>query len=615
VTNALLTVPTRFRSESTPELGDRELLDRFVATRNEGAFAELVHRHSGSVWSVCRRVLRREHDAEDAFQAVFVVLARNAATIRNREAVGSWLYGVAYRIAMRARQSAGRRRESEQRGAAPHSAESPSSEAALRELQEILDEEVQLLAEKYRASFILCCLEGLSKSEAARALGCKEGTVSGRATRARQLMKKRLARRGISITCALAAAALSHGVVAASAPSMLINTTIQGAITGAAANLSPAALALADGTVRALAVTKLKTGLGMILMVLAFVTGAAWMPYDFFAAQVDLPPSEPGVDFYYDFRGGKPLPPVFTPFGVDSGTVIKPEEEGLRVTLSRSRQRTDKAGLKLAYRMTGDFEVTAGFELLQAERPTEGVGLGFSLFLDTAPSVGEGLGLERLNHIQRKDILSSFHMTPGKNGKRDFHHEWQPSAMRSGRLRIIRSAGQATFWAAEGDTGAFQKLPLDQPFAAEMTTVWVAAYPGAAHNPVDLRIKDLRIRNLDADGRQLLSREATVPAMPPGGTHDEMPAPGHAGRWLLLLTMAFLLLVATFTVAFLWVRHRRRTEDHTEGQPNPASKAKTLLDIICSHCGKPLRARTELAGKKVRCPHCGTSMLVPAQHA
>ncbi len=89
MTNAFVTVPTKIRSESAPELGDRELLDRVVATRNEAAFAELVRRHSCTVWSVCRRVLRREHDAEDAFQAVFVVLARNAATIRKREAVGS----------------------------------------------------------------------------------------------------------------------------------------------------------------------------------------------------------------------------------------------------------------------------------------------------------------------------------------------------------------------------------------------------------------------------------------------------------------------------------------------------------------------------------------------
>ncbi len=614
VTDAFLIVPTKSRSESIPELGDRELLDRFVATRDEAAFAELVQRHSGTVWSVCRRVLRREHDAEDAFQAVFVVLARNATKIRKREAVGSWLYGVAYRTAMRARQAADRRQECEQRRGEPHRAESPASEAALRELQEILDAEVQRLAEKYRAPFILCCLEGLSKAEAARALGCKEGTVSGRATRARQLLQKRLARRGISITGALAAAALSQGGVAASAPTVLIHTTIQGALTGqAAATLSPTALALADGIVRTLAGTKLKTGLAMMVMLLTFVTGAAWAAHEL-GAQVGLPAPEPPTppaadDFYYDFRGGKPLPPAFTRFGLDVGTVVQPEEEGLRVTLPLSRQRTDKAGVKLAYRLAGDFEVTTGLEILQADRPTEGYGVGFSLFLDTEPAVGEGLGLERLHRIEEGDVLTSFHMTPGTNGKREFHKKWHPSAMRSGRLRIVRSAGQATFWAAEGDAAEFQRLALDQRFVAATTAVWVAAYPGAAHNSVDLRIKDLRIRTLNAAGRPLLAREAAVPAMPPSATDDETPAPRPARRWLLLGTALFLLL-ALLTGVCLWLRHSRRARHDAEESPSPAM-ARAPLAVTCSSCGQALRARAELAGKKVWCPCCGTAVLIP----
>src|SRR5579862_5394259 len=133
----------------TPELGDADLLERFLVHRDEVAFASLVRRHSSTVWSVCRRVLPREQDAEDAFQAVFIVLARKAASIRKREAVGSWLYGVAYRIAMRAKRTGNRRQQREKQGERSGKIESPAGAASLRELHEILDEEIQRLGENY----------------------------------------------------------------------------------------------------------------------------------------------------------------------------------------------------------------------------------------------------------------------------------------------------------------------------------------------------------------------------------------------------------------------------------------------------------------------------------
>jgi RNA polymerase sigma factor (sigma-70 family) len=145
------------REITTPcsrEPSDFQLLECFIARRDEASFATLVQRYGDTVWRVCQRVLRQEQDAEDAFQAVFLLLARKARSIRKPEAVGSWLYGAAYRTAMRARRSFSRRQEHEEQVARPMPEPPPWNEAALRELQRLLDEEVQRLGEKYRVPFV-----------------------------------------------------------------------------------------------------------------------------------------------------------------------------------------------------------------------------------------------------------------------------------------------------------------------------------------------------------------------------------------------------------------------------------------------------------------------------
>src|SRR5262249_37265012 len=125
-------------SSLAADFSDQQLLDCFVASRDEAAFARLVERHGGTIWRLCRRILQQEHDAEDAYQAVFIVLARKAALIRKGEAVGSWLYSVAYRIAVKARNSSRSRRELEKQTADLARDNPPWGEAALRELQRVL---------------------------------------------------------------------------------------------------------------------------------------------------------------------------------------------------------------------------------------------------------------------------------------------------------------------------------------------------------------------------------------------------------------------------------------------------------------------------------------------
>ncbi len=171
---------------------DAQLLERFAVRHDQDAFELLVWRHSRMVLGVCRQLLRDEHDAEDAFQASFLLLAKKAVRIRRREAVGGWLYRVAYRVALQARAGTVKRAAREQPldGVPVPSAESdPSMEAAGRELRQALDEEIESLPQKYRSVFVLRCLAGKSGEETARELGCPVGTVESRLTRAREKLR------------------------------------------------------------------------------------------------------------------------------------------------------------------------------------------------------------------------------------------------------------------------------------------------------------------------------------------------------------------------------------------------------------------------------------------
>jgi RND family efflux transporter MFP subunit len=267
----------------TPEAGgasDAQLLGRFAAHRDEAAFELLLWRHAPVVFGVCRRVLHDLHDAEDAFQATFLALARHAHRIAKREAVASWLHKVAYRTALTARGQRAQRDATEKLcGAAEHLAVFPDAAVASenQELRRVLDQEINRLPQRFRAAVILCYLEGKSVDEAARLLGCPRGTVASRLARARERLRVRLAGRGLALTAALAVLAPAK---AASPPLAMIPTLVAAAVRftaeGAAANgvHSTRVIALTEEVLRAMFLHKLKTGTVILMAFIGILLAA-----------------------------------------------------------------------------------------------------------------------------------------------------------------------------------------------------------------------------------------------------------------------------------------------------------------------------------------------------
>jgi RNA polymerase sigma factor (sigma-70 family) len=248
------------------ELPDALLLRRFADGRDEAAFEALVRRHGGLVWGVCRRALGHEQDAEDAFQATFLVLARQAASIRQAGSVVSWLHGTARRLCLRAKRDLARRHRHEGRAGRPEAAGAEPG-PALWELQVALDEEVRRLPEKERAVFTLCVLEGIDRPVAARRLGYPLGTISVTLWRARLRLRRQLARRGVAFTAALTATSLAS-VGTAAVPRRLLAAGVTTAL-GRAEAVPVRVGALAEGIGRG--VNALRRTVAALLVTVAVV--------------------------------------------------------------------------------------------------------------------------------------------------------------------------------------------------------------------------------------------------------------------------------------------------------------------------------------------------------
>jgi RNA polymerase sigma factor (sigma-70 family) len=256
---------------------DRELLTRFVQQRDEAAFTALVQRHAPMVLGVCRRVLRHSHDAEDAAQATFLVLAYNAKSIEKRGSLGSWLHTVAYRAARKLQADILRRTGCE-RSLADVSTAEATQEVTWREVQLVLDEELNRLPEKYRAPLVLCFLEGMTQDEAARQLGWSREVLRGRVDRGRKRLRCLLVRRGVTFSAAMLGTAMAGGASAGMASPAFVDYTVKAAALVAAGQAAaqgaiPAEVAALAGEVsRAMFTIKLRAAV-LALLVVGILSG------------------------------------------------------------------------------------------------------------------------------------------------------------------------------------------------------------------------------------------------------------------------------------------------------------------------------------------------------
>ncbi len=268
---------------------DRQLLEAFLRQRDEEAFGVLLRRYGPLVLGVCRRLLRDPHDSEDAFQATFLVLLRKASTLRDRDLLAGWLYGVACRSALKARGNRARRRAREQ--PLPEEPAAPADVPVETELRTVLDEELRRLPAKYRLPIILCYLQGATYAEAARRLGWPAGTVSGRLARARDLLRARLERRGFALPAAAVGAVLAQEAAAVPAPLALATLRAALSLTAAAgAGISASVATLTEGVLHAMFLTKVKIAVVVLLAAVGVGAGTWGLTYPRLAAHEPTPP-------------------------------------------------------------------------------------------------------------------------------------------------------------------------------------------------------------------------------------------------------------------------------------------------------------------------------------
>jgi RNA polymerase sigma factor (sigma-70 family) len=328
------------------DLTDGQLLEEYLCRHDAAAVAALLQRHGPMVWGVCRRALANHHDAEDAFQATFLVLIRKAASIVPREMVGSWLHGVAHQTALKARALRAKRQARERQVKAMPEPQAVPEPDRWQDVQPLLDQELRRLPQKYRVAIILCDLEGKTRKEAARQLEVPEGTLSTRLRTARMMLAKRLARFGLALSGGALATMGVRQAASACVPRCVVSSTIKAVTLFAAgqaasmAAISVQAATLAEGVLKSMYLTKLKALALGLLLVAALGSGAGLIYQTPAAEPQQAPATSNSADREKQARdeGARPL-----------GKIIRLTSQSDKVYISLGKE--DKVSAKMTFRV------------------------------------------------------------------------------------------------------------------------------------------------------------------------------------------------------------------------------------------------------------------------
>jgi RNA polymerase sigma factor (sigma-70 family) len=473
-------------AEALATVPDRELVEKFLTSHDEIAFQAMLQRHGPMVFRVCRRALAREQDVEDAFQATFLILAREARTIRKQEALASWLHGVAYRAALKARTRAARRRESTvQREEADRQATLPD-EVSWKELRAILDEELERLPERLRAPLVLCYLEGRTQDEAADQLGWSKSTCRRNLERGRELLGSRLARRGVALSAALFAPFLSEQA-AATVPAALTQATLGAALrygmgkAAADCAVSGGVIALLQGAAKPMLLSKLKVVL--VLFIIAGLAAGAGVLAKRPAEAAQLPGAQP--------PGSLPDPKPAGPASKEAvrsitvrGKVLDPDGKpfaGAKLYLAHYGPRDEvRFSVRATSGSDGRFDFTIDRAELAKARPDQPDAVvkawAEKPWVGQVAAVADGFGYDYV-HVNGSDPLVELTLRLVKdvpvNG-RILDPDGKPVAGAKLRVLMVRA------FAGEDLGGVLQELRTNNVIADPVarTRFWVGFLPG-----------------------------------------------------------------------------------------------------------------------------------------